>query len=359
MTIPDIALHRLHSQRLTGHKFQTPAEAVATLGAVQAQDYYPALWALGLRTERATEATIERAIIDRQIVRSWPFRGTTHFVRPEDIRWMLELSAPRALKITARHQELGLGESVFRQSRVIVSRALQNGKPQTRKALYKALDEASISSDGQRGIHILGRLAQEGLICIGPHDGKQQTFALVDAWLPPGRKLEREEALAELARRYFASHGPATWQDFTWWSGLFAAEARAGLEMVKSELAPAEADGQAYWFSPTPAVPESASPMAHLLPVYDEFLVAYRDRRAALKPEYAAREDSGNGIFRAPILMEGQVVGTWTRELKRESVVVNPRLFRSLNQDERDALAAAADRYGRFLGLSARVEQVS
>ena len=340
MTIPDIVLHRLHSQRLTGHKFKTPAEAVATLGAVQAQDYYPALWALGLRTEGATEATIERAIIDRQIVRSWPFRGTIHFVRPEDIRWMLELSAPRALKITARHQELGLGESVFRQSRVIVSRALLNGKPQTRKALYKALDEASISSDGQRGIHILGRLAQEGLICIGPHAGKQQTFVLVDAWLPPGRKLERGEALAELARRYFASHGPATLQDFTWWSGLTTADAKHCVELVDRHLRQ-ELIREKVYLSPRAIKTTKPAHSAHLLPAYDEYTVAYKDRETIYVRTNGKPSIVKWGLLGPLVTIDGRPLGTWKRTNNQIDLNIPP----NLNEPERLAITRATARY--------------
>jgi hypothetical protein len=356
MSAFDIAQRRLQTQRLIGSKFQTPAEVVSFFGAVQAQDFLPAMWALGLRTEGATETIVEQAIFDRQLVRTWPLRSTVHFVTPADIRWMLELSAPRALKMNARHRELGLDEATFVHARKVIEGELHDGQPRPRPALRQALDDAGIPTAGQRGIHILGRLAQEGLICIGPRQGKQQTFVLLDEWLPPGRKLSREEALAELARRYFTSHGPATLADYTWWSGLAAAEARVGLEMVKSQLAHETISKKDYWYDPAAAIGgDTPSPTAHLLPFLDEYLVAYKDRSAAVAQEYHALVDSGNVIFHQPIVIDGHVVGIWTRKLNKRSVVITMKLFRVLIDDEQDALVAAAERFGAFLGLSAEL----
>jgi hypothetical protein len=356
----DIVQRRLYTQRLAGSRFQTPADVVAFFGAVQAQDFLPAMWALGLRTEGATEPIVEQATIDRQLVRTWPLRSTVHFVTPADIRWMLELSAPRALKENARQRELGLDKATFAQARKVIESALRDGQPQPRPALRQALDDAGISTAGQRGIHILGRLAQEGLICIGPRAGKQQTFVLLDAWLPPVKPLSRDEALAELARRYFTSHGPAQDKDYVWWSGLAAAEARAGLEMAKSLLAQETIDGEVYWFDPAaPVGDDFPSPRSHLLPFLDEYLVAYKDRRAASLLEYNWLVDSGNIIFHQPILLDGQVAGIWTRKLNKGSVVIATKLFRSLAKDEMNALITAAERFGAFLGLSAELAPVS
>lgn len=357
---PSFIPHRLYTHHLLGDKFATSADAVSFFGAVQAQDYLASQWALGSRVTGATEATIEQAIVDRRIVRTWPLRGTIHFVAAEDVRWMLMLTAERTHRGAAgRHRQLGLDEAVFARSREAMTHALAGGRRLERHAAYAVLGAAGVSTEGQRGIHILGYLAVEGLLCIGPRQGKQPTFVLLDEWVPAGREWTRDEALAELARRYFAGHGPATAADYTWWSGLAPAEARAGLAAVKGELAQEEIDGQVYWFVPTTAAPAPTSPIAHLLPVYDEYVVAYKDRRAVLPPEYAARPDAGNGIFRAPILIDGQMVGTWTRKLKKEAVVISPNLFRSLNGDEEKALVAAAQQYGAFLGLSAELAPVS
>ena len=352
-----LVAHRLPTQRLIGPRFSTPAAAVSFFGAVQGQDLLPAMWALGLRVRDATEALIEQATFDRQLVRTWPLRKTVHFVAPADIRWMLELSAPRALKENARRRELGLDEATFAQARRIIAHALRDGQPQPRQVLRQALDDGGVSTEGQRGIHIMGRLAQEGLICMGPRAGKQSTFVLIDAWLPPAPTLTRDEALAELARRYFTSHGPATIQDYIWWCGLAAAEARAGLEMVKSQLAQEVIGKQVYWFDPAaPVADVGPAPVAHLLPFLDEYLVAYKDRTAVSPLKYNELVDSGNIIFHQPVLVDGQVAGIWLRQLRKDTVRIAARLFRPLSPDEEEALARAAQHYGAYLGLAAELE---
>ena len=234
---------------------------------------------------------------------------------------------------------------------------LRNGKRMTREALYQALESAHISTEGQRGIHILGRLAQEGLICFGPRDGKQQVFVLLEEWVPaasglPGAGiLPRDQALAELARRYFTSHGPATVRDFAWWSGLTASAARASLEMASPHLAREEINGQTYW-GPN-SVPDSVepSPTAHLLPAFEEYLLGYTDRSAVLAPGYAMRMVARNGIISPIIVIDGQVAGTWKRLLKKEAVVITPDWFTKPDEAQQQAYRQAASRYGAFLGL--------
>ena len=219
-----------------------------------------------------------------------------------------------------------------------------------RDAMYRLLEAARIPTTGGRGLHIISRLAQEGIICFGAREGKQQTFALLDEWAPKAKKMARDEALAELARRYFTSHGPATLQDFIWWSGLRTAEARAGLEMVKPHLVQEVNDGQTYWLASSMPEAKYASPTAYLLPAFDEYTVAYKDRSAVLNPLHAKQVNTGNGIFFPTIVIDGQIVGTWKRTLKKSAVVITPSSFARLNEGETRAFAAAASRYGEFLG---------
>ena len=347
MTTFDVARRRLHNQLITRHSFEKPGDVVRWMGAVQAQDYRGGLWAVGLRVPDATEADVERAIAERNIVRTWPMRGTLHFVAPEDVRWMLELLTPRVVARSAgRHRQLGLDDATFSRSRRAVERALRDGRRLPRTAAYRALEAAGIATTGQRGIHILGWLAQKGVVCFGPREGKQQTFVLLDEWVPAARALERDEALGELAERYFASHGPATLQDFTWWSGLTVADARSGLGMVASQFLHEVVDGRTYWFSSS--APAEKGARAHLLPVYDEYTVAYKDRSAVLDPAYARQ--TGNGIFSPIVVIDGWVAGTWKRTLDKQAVTVVPDLFTPPSKTESRALAAAAERYGAFLG---------
>jgi hypothetical protein len=349
MTSATLLRHRLHHQRLAATNFDDPADLVRWLGAVQAQDYLGSLWAIGLRTRAATEQVVERAIAERAIVRTWPMRGTLHFVAGEDARWMLELMTPRVVAATAARLErdYGLDEAAFGLSGEVIVRALEGGRCLTRDALYRTLENARISTAAGRGLHITWRMAHDGLICFGPREGKQQTFVLLEEWIPGARRLARDEALAELARRYFTSHGPATVHDFAWWSGLLLSDAADGLAMASGALVSMDLAGRKYWTAPS-APPGGASPRAFLLPAFDEYTVAYRDRAAVLEPAHARQAES-MGILRPAIVVNGRVVGTWTRTLGKRSVAVNVSPFTRLGSRARRAVAAAARRYAAFL----------
>ena len=349
-----VVSHRLYTHHLLGPRFADPAAAVAHFGAVQGQDTLHSLWALGLRVEGATEAGVEQAIADRQLVRTWPMRNTLHYVTAADARWIVRLNAERMRhSATRRLHELALDDDTLARSRRAIEAALANGEPLTRPALYAALEVAGISTAGQRGYYLMWHHANEGLIAIGPRQGKQQSVVLLDAWLPPTPERTRDEALAELAWRYFRSHGPATIQDFTWWSGLAAAEARAGLALAAPRLTQETIGGATYWFDPAaPGGGEMAAPTAHLLPFLDEYVVAYKDRAAIVTAEDNARVASGNIIFHQPILIDGRVAGIWTRQLKKRTVQIATTLFRPLSQGEQEALAAVGRQYGQFLGLA-------
>lgn len=352
-----IALARLAHQRIDGRERATPGELVSQLGAVQAQDYAGAKWSLGLRLDGVTDADVERAIAGRAVVRTWPMRGTLHFVAAEDVRWMLALLSPRVIKAAAkRHRDLGLDEATFAKAGQLWAEALSGGGQLTREEMYERLEQAGISAAEQRGYHMLWRLAQEGLICFGAPRGKQQTFALLEEWVPAARPKAREEALAEVARRYFRTRGPATVRDFTWWTGLGAADAKAALSMVVGELEQTLVEGQAYWSGRGAAERAERATRAHLLPGFDEFLLAYRDRSAVLEERYAKRLHAGGGAFSPSVAVDGRVSGTWRRTIKRGSVTLEATPFARWTKAEREAIAAAAERYGVFLGMPVEME---
>lgn len=356
MTQSEIAYRRLHNQLVTRQVFDKPGDGVRHLGAVQAQDYLASLWAVGLRLPQATVADIEQAIADRAMVRTWPMRGTIHYVAPEDVRWMPSLLTPRVITRSAgRYRQLELDEAVFSRSCEVFIRVLQGGKALTRNALYERLEEAGINPKGGRGLHILGHLAQQGLICFGPRAAKQPTFVLLDEWVPESRTLGRDEALAELARRYFSSHGPATLQDFTWWSGLTVADAKVGLEATQAELTSTTVEGATYWFAEGSWTKEK-SPSVHLLPFFDEFLVAYKDRSAALEPARVKQVNAGGGLLNPTIVLDGRVVGTWKRTLGKNSVSLTLSLFALLDKAQIRTVHEAAECYGEFLGLPVGLE---
>lgn len=345
----NISHQRLTSQHIAQHDFVQPADVVRWMGAMQAQDYLQALWAVGVRTQAATFASIEQAIAELKIIRTWPMRGTIHFVLPEDAGWMLRLCASRTITRSKRRQEqLELDSTTLDRSQKLFSETLRGGKRLSRSAMLQVLEDAGISTEGQRGYHILGYLAQLGLICIGPMENKAQTFLLLEECVTHPKRLSREDSLTELAKRYFVSHGPATVQDFAWWSGLTLTDSRAGLEGAKAALISEKIEGKDYWMSADSALSSSGEMV--LLPGFDEYLLGYTDRSAVLHPQHAQKVCPGsNGIFFPVIVSGGQIVGTWKRTIKKNAVVMTHQPFSNVSKAE--AFQVAAQRYGQFLGL--------
>jgi hypothetical protein len=337
---------RLHNQRVTRPGRSGPAKIVAWLGAVQAQEYGPAKWGLALRSPKGTtDAAIERAIDRGRILRTHVLRPTWHFVTPADIRWMLELTAPQVQRrMSTYDRQLGLDAGLMTRGVGVIERALGDHGYLTRRELGTELARAGLPAGTIALAHIAMHAELEGVICSGPRRGKQSTYALLADRAPTARRFQRDEALAELARRYFRSHGPATIRDFVWWSGLKTADARRGLEMIRARHR--EGDGLKYWSvgRESGSVPRGG-PIIHLLPIYDEYLVAYRDHRAVPRPAYAI------GNFLHALVVGGQVAGTWRTIPDDSGLVVDVRTLRRLTPAERRALAQAMTRYRRFLGV--------
>lgn len=343
----DLTVRRRLQQHLTTTGLARPEDVVEWFGAVQAQDYFGAVWAVGQRTRNATQAIIEAALNQGRIVRSWPMRGTIHLMRARDVHWMMEHFAPRAMRGLAGRQErhYGLDAAVLSRSRKTIIGALEGGRQVARPALYQRLEQAGISAAGQRGFHILARLALEGLICFGPREGRQPTFALLDEWVPDRDRKSRDEALGTLAGRYFTSHGPATRRDFAWWSGLTIRDATAAIHLAGRSLSEENLEGVSYWCGTVQPRPRSTPPELHLLPAFDEYGVAYRDRSAILPVR------AGSGSVLVPSIVHGGVVaGSWTRSLLNGKVIVKIRPFRQLPSTARSSLERAAERYARFMG---------
>jgi len=335
-----IPRQRLYSQLLAGNALDTPHNVVSHFGAVQAQDYLGALWAIGLRTCSPSEADVERAVAERRIVRCWPMRGTLHFVAAEDVRWMLELLAPRVLPRRVRlERHWGLDRAVLARGRKAVERELRDGRALTRAELYAVLDKARVTTAGGRGLHAVFALAQERVICFGRRSGKQPTFVLFDEWLPPSSPKTREEALAELARRYFTSHGPAGVADFVWWSGLTVRDAKEAVALANVE----EPERL--------PVPKRS---VHLLPPFDEYTVAYKDRSAILDPAFTKRLNAGGGMLNAVLVIDGRVGGTWKRTIRGEEVTVDVSPFRPLTAGQSRDVKREIARYTHFLSMRAQ-----
>jgi len=322
---------------------------------MQAQAYQQALWAIGLRLNAATSAQIEQAIVDREIVQTWPIRGTLHFVSAENVKWMLELCAPRSLAADRRRlRQLELDERTLEHCAQIFHDALHGGRRLTRRVMMQLLAEARISPAGQRGYHILWYLAQTGLLCLGPMQGNEQTFVLLDEWVPAARHLSRAEALATLATCYFLSHGPATVDDFARWAGLTLADARSGIDSVPSGLLVSDQqDARQYWWAAD--MPDAAPhdlPDAHLLPGFDEYVLGYKDRSDVLATEHAGKVvPGGNGVFLPTVVVDGQVVGTWKRLVGKNAVALSLSPFAPRLGVSDKHIAEAARRFSEFIGL--------
>jgi Winged helix DNA-binding domain len=344
-----IVSERLHNQKLSSPCCKQAVDVVRWLGAVQAQEYPAAKWALALRMRAATDLDVEQAFNDGQILRTHLMRPTWHFVAPDDLRWLLELTAPRVnAKAGPYYRQYELDAAVFKQTNRVLTKALQGGKHRTRAELKAALNKAGVAADDVvRLAHIMLRAELDGVVCSGPRVGKQFSYALLEERVPVTNALTRDEALAKLTRRYFTSHGPATLHDFVWWSGLTVGDAKRGIEMLERDLRKELLDDKTYWLPRAkPSARSAASPSrsaayaAHLLPAYDEYNVAYKHREAGLGPT---------------VIVDGTAIGTWKPTVDKNSLTINVTPSRPFKNSERVAITEAADRYASFLGLPAHV----
>lgn len=347
-----IAYRRMRNQCIAWVKGRTSREVIQRLGALQAQDYTQALWAIGLRMHDANAAEIEQAIADKQIVLTWAVRGTLHFVPAEDVNWMLKLLTPRILaKDKRRLEQLELDTKVIAQCENIIYGALKEQKRMNRPALMGLLEGAGFNTKNQRGYHLLWYLAQTGLICMGPMEEKQQTFVLLEDWVHKNNKLSVEESLKELAKRYFSGHGPATPHDFALWSGLTITEARRGIEMAQETLYMESFEGLEYWMGKNIATDIDEQSTVCLLPGYDEYLLGYKDRSAVLKAEQAPLMVPGkNGVFAPMIIVDGQIAGTWKRTIKKDGIDIAIRSFAELGF-RKELVIEETRRYCKFIGV--------
>jgi hypothetical protein len=349
---------RLASQKIS-RGLEAPADVVRWMTAMQAQDFHGAKWAVGLRAPGSTNADIERAIESGQIVRSWPMRGTLHFVAPEDLSWMLNLTAPRLLKAaTKRHASLDLSRAVLERARKAAQLALSGGGRRTRSEMYEVFRSVKISPESDRGYQLLWALSQTKTLCFGPPSGTSQTFVLFDEWIKERRAFDRDEALGEFVRRYFRSHGPATLHDFALWSSLTLADAKIGMAVAGKSLAEITIDETAYFLDPNvlDAAGEKGDAV-YALPGFDEYLLGYKDRSAAAAAEHMNKIlPAANGIFSATIISSGLVVGTWRRVIDRKRMAVTASPFSKLTAKAAAGFRKAIRAYGKFFALPIAIE---
>lgn len=346
----DIALYRLHNQRLLRTDFTQPADVVNWLGAVQSQDYAGGKWALGLRTRGLTDPDVDRAFADGSILRTHVLRPTWHFVTPGDIRWMLALTGPRVHAVNGTmYRQLEVDKATVKKSYRVIEKSLRDHNYLKREEIGSALQEVGIQAKGVRLAYIVASAELDALICSGPRRGKQFTYALLEERAPKVPELTRDEARAELVKRYFQSHAPATLQDFCVWSGLTLADARNGMEMVKSGFINEEINGQTYWFPETkPGKRKSLT--AFLLPNYDEYFIGFKDRGAILQVIRTTQVQKDDpALLSNIIILDGQVIGGWKRTLKKDVVLIEASLVTNLTDDQKRAVQKAAEVFGTFV----------
>jgi hypothetical protein len=338
------------------------AGVVTWLGAMQAQDIGSAAWSFGARLPGLTTADLDAAFERREAIRTWPMRGTVHYVPPRDAHWMLDLMGHRALAGAAKRREfLGLSEKVADRAVEVFADTLRGGKRLTRAQCLAALRENGIDVSGQLGYHLLWYASQHGVTCFAPNIGTEQAFMLLDEWVPDPHQPDPEEALATMALRYFRGHGPAQVSDFAGWTGLPVTQCRRGIAAIEDALIGVSVDGVAMFADR--ALVEAYSPPSRrpsvkmlVLPGFDELMLGYKDRSLMLDAAHKqAIIPGGNGVFQPTVVRDGRVVGTWRRTVKRTKVEVAVTELVALSARDRTAVEAAFRPYGQFLGLPCSV----
>ncbi|MFA6542033.1 MAG: winged helix DNA-binding domain-containing protein [Bacteroidota bacterium] len=343
---------RLFNQHISGTPYTKPGELLSFMGAMQAQDYAQAKWAVGLRLPGTTGADIEKAIVRKQIVRTWAMRGTLQFVAAKDYRWLHSLFTSKFLNTnSSRNRQLGLDGKIFNKANSLIVKSLEMEKLLTRSEIGKILKTSGIATDQNRLSHILHFATMNQLICFGPRKEKEFSFVLLDDWIPSPKTLPRTKALGELAKRYFISRGPATLQDFIWWSGLSAADAKTSLETVSHLLIRESFNGKEYFLSNDATDSKHLDGGANrifLLAGFDEYLISYTDRSASLNPKFNAKAIYNNGIFHPTIVMGGQIVGIWRPIVKGKSITMRSEYFTKMTTTQLKSVDEEFQKYILF-----------
>jgi hypothetical protein len=349
MTIAELVKLRLQNQCISEHRFTKPEQLLSWMAGIQGQDYFGAKWSLGLRLDDQTDEAIERAIGKGKIIRTWPMRGTLHFVAAKDVYWLLDLVGPYVLKQAGpRYRQLGLTKAVMLKAYRVLERAL-SGSQLTREEISGNLTKVGISTDGQRLSHILQHAATDQLICFGNRNGNQFTFTLLEEVVEKKKVIDQSEALAQLTLRYFKSRGPATEADFSWWSGLPKQLVKNGIGSVVKNLEEIRINGRAYYHYPSEL--NAAVSRVYLLPGFDEFLLAYKDRTATLESKRHADIAYKNGMFNATVVIDGKVRGVWKRTLLKDQLTFDIKPFGRFSKIERGLVEEQLAKYATFLGV--------
>jgi Winged helix DNA-binding domain len=357
LTFNELLALRMRNLMLNAQEVRSPADVVAWMGAMQAQDLASGEWSFGVRGAGLTQADIHQATVDREILRTWPMRGTVHFVPPADAKWMLDITGTRALTgAQGRRQQLGLTEAIVTKAAEVLHNELFGGRSLTRAECVALLVDAGVHTAPEHGYHLLWYASQIGVTCMGPQRGKEQTFVLLDEWVPDPNLFSRDEGLATLAIRYFRSHGPATEKDFVGWTGLAVVDAKRAIELAGETLVGVDTVRGRMITSAASLESGIPKPIQDLelllLPGFDEYLLGYKDRTAMISAEHFNQIiPGGNGVFRPTIVANGRVIGTWTRAIKKHRVEMAARPFATFSKRQHQAFTKASRMYADYLQL--------
>jgi hypothetical protein len=346
----DVIRERLANQFLTGPPRAGPVDVVRALGAVQAQDYHGAKWAVGMRTRSSTDDDVERALTSGAILRTHVLRPTWHFVLPEDIRWMLELTGPRVTASMGTYNpRLGLTKAVFRRSHATIEKALAAREYLTRQELAAELTRARIDTSEMRLGRLMMQAEVDGVVCSGPRRGKQFTYGLLDARAPSAARLERDDALSRLARTYFTTRGPASAHDFAWWSGLTVGDAKRAIEILGESVTAITVGERTLWMIERSKPAPSVEGTAHLLPNYDEYFIGHRDRSAiGRRLRGVGLVTGGDASVSHVVIVHGELVGRWKRVVRKEHTSAEIALTGRVTRAERASIERARERFEAF-----------
>jgi Winged helix DNA-binding domain len=351
----DIARWRFRTQHLVSPYAVSAREAVGSLLAVQAENPSQAAWAVAARTHNRDQADLAALLDEGAVLRTHVLRPTWHFVRAEDIGWLLDLTGPRVRRVTGQQlrDAHGLDERSIDHAVTAVTHVLASRGQVTLTQLANELRERGIRGSGQMLMVLLAHVELDGLICSGPVAGGEHTYALMDERVPAPRRLERTDALAELAWRYFTGHGPATERDLAYWATLPLTDVRAGLQQVRDQLGSFQHDGRTFWHSPGAAPSGPQEPRGHLLQILDETYRGYQDSRWLLDAagDVPRTREAATGMA----LVDAQLLATMRRTIAHGRVQFDLRPYRALTPSETEALDQAAGRYGEYLRLTARL----
>jgi hypothetical protein len=363
LTASDVARLRLNCLLLNDHASKSVEKITQWFGAMQAQDLASGKWSFGVRLPGATEQDIDRAIEKGRILRTWPLRGTLHFVPAEDAHWLLALTGKLALKGAAKRREfLGLTEKTAHRAATLLGEALAGGRRMTREEIRELWTAKGLKVEGQCTYHLLWYASQMGVSCMGPYRNNEQAFVLLDEWVKKPKRLTEEESLQTLALRYFQSHGPVSREDFAGWTGLPVATVKRAITMLDKTLTQVTCQSKTLYvirsqWEQWQTMTKPRKPTYHVLPGFDEYLLGIKDRASVLSPEHKSKIIPGNnGIFMPTLVVNGQVLGTWKRTIKTKTVVIDAHPFVSLKPAQTTSLASRFKEYAAYLGLEPLIQ---